>query len=134
MFVSGKRYCAVRKGLKSAAEGKCHVRCVNRFHYDSDVVRDAEGTLPDGECLSVGLYCFLVPVAAGRNEIPHLLKKFASLFLRLSCLHRRILLCWIHFNIILVNVDGVSKCSLLGFGSTFSIIIFFLISAMIAYK
>lgn len=123
MFVSGKRHSAVRKGLKSAAEGECnHVRCVNRFHYDSDVVRDADGTLPDGECLSLGLYCFLVPVATGRNEIANLLKKFASLFIRLSCLHRRILLCRIHFNIILVAVDGVSKCSLLGFGSTFSVI------------
>jgi len=123
LFVSGKRHFAVRKGLKSAAEGECsHVRCVNRFHYDSDVVRDADGTLPDGECLSLGLYCFLVPVVAGRNVIAHLLKKSASLFIRLSCLHRRILFCRIHFNIILVTVDCVSRCSLLGFGSTFSII------------
>jgi hypothetical protein len=123
LFVSGKRHSAVRKGLKSAAEGDCsHVRCVNCFHYDSDVVRDADGTLPDGECLSLRLYCFLVPVATGRNEIANLLKKFASLFIRLSCLHRRILLCWTHFNIIFVTVDGVSKFSLLGFGSTFSII------------
>jgi len=82
LFVSGKRYCAVRKALKTAAEGECsHVRCVTRFHYDSDVVRDADGTLPYGECLSLGLYCFLVPVAAGSNEIAHLLKKFASLFI-----------------------------------------------------
>jgi hypothetical protein len=89
LFVSGKRYSAVRKGLKSAAEGECsHVRCVTRFHYDSDVVRDADGTLPNGECLSLGLYCFLVPVAAGGNEIALLRKKFASLFIRLSCLHR----------------------------------------------
>jgi len=133
LFVSGKRCFAVRKGLKSAAEGECsHVRWVTRFHYDSDVVRDADGTLLDGECLSLGLYCFLVPVAIVRNETAHLLKKFASLFIRLSCLHRRILLCRIHFNIVLVSVHSVSECSLLGFGSTFSVIFF--ISAVTAYK
>jgi hypothetical protein len=132
LFVSGKRYSAVRKGLKSAAEGECHVRWVTRFHYDSDVVRDADVTLLDGECLSLGLYCFLVPVAIVRNEIAHLLKKFASLFIRLSCLHRRILLGRINFNIILVSVHCVSECSLLGFGSTFSVNFF--LSTMIAYK
>ena len=50
-----------------------------------------------------------MPVGAGRNETAHLLKKFASLFIRLSYLHRRILLCRVHFNIILVTVHGVSK-------------------------
>ena len=38
----------------SAAEGELsHVRCVTCFCYDSDVVRVADGTLPNGECLPV---------------------------------------------------------------------------------
>jgi len=32
--------------MKSAAGGEyIHVRCVTRFHYDSDVVRNADGIL-----------------------------------------------------------------------------------------